>query len=92
MGSSIPSTPHSQTFMLPDKGHATFHPQLGKPELDRQMTHDYQQPTATSHGMTMTPSMTPTSYVQGWPQPPQQQPEMSRTGQWEYYNKYSNPS
>ena len=79
MGTSIPSTPHSQTFMLGDKS-APFDHHVGKSELDRQMNHEY-QPTATSHGIPITP--TTSTYVQGWPQ----QPEMTRN-QWEYY-KYA---
>ncbi|KAI0088272.1 hypothetical protein BDY19DRAFT_950037 [Irpex rosettiformis] len=79
---SIPSTPHDSYMMLPDKsGPAHFDAHLGKSELDRQMSADY-QPTATSHshGMPMTATSMTTPYVQqGW----------RPSNQWEY-NKYYN--
>lgn len=78
---SIPGTPASQTYMLPPDKPAPPYEQhhIGKPELNRQMSHDY-QPTATSHGVAMTASQMATQYVQGWPQTGQDMPR----GNWDY--------
>ena len=79
LNSSIPGTPRDTYHMLgSDKSvsHYDHHHHVGKSELERQMSHEYQQ-TATSHGMAMTSAAAP--YVQGW------QPGMTRQNNaWDY--------
>lgn len=79
---SIPSTPRGPYHMLSEKPLPHYDHQVGKSELERQMSHEYQQ-TATSHGMSITTTPLSTPYVQGW------QPEMPRQNNvWDY--KYYN--
>lgn len=77
---SVPNTPRDSYMIGPDKATPHYAQHVGKSELQRQMSHEY-QPTATSHGIsTLSTPMNTTSYVQGW------QPEVPRWD-YKYYNQ-----
>lgn len=88
--SSVPSTPREPTRYLlgSDKPTPPYDTRIGKAELQRQMSHEYQH-TATAHGMAITATQLSAPYVQGW------QPEVPRPdggAQWDYKFYSPNPS